>query len=597
MRTELARAVVFHGLAKGGGSYRQQLAYQELEWRRCRADYNYWRRHYCYLKLKSGEIIPWSTPFPIQESSAAEWQSGESTIEVKSRQLGETTNATHFALWDCMFSDAAKWNFFGAGEDESKDMMDRLRATMDRLPQWMLDRSRRTYGKAEPKRQDRKESVTTYSFGLSELRVFSGSVRKAQGLAGKSILDDFGKHEDQERKWQLLYPTIDDPDPANRGQVIIIFNGNGEDFAFHLYQKAKRGEVALTPHFYSWRDDPRRLWVTDSTGGPRCDLEDRRERYPWYENAKSQYMVDNPDADELAFKAQYPDNEEEAFYISGNSRFKLTKLQGYNGIAHKMGKPKVGYLEEREEGHHWHTHGRQGVFRLYEEPVEGAEYVIGIDPAGGHAASDYSAIQVCRLVQHDRAEIARLVERYGWNEPPTVDGLPAFEFQDTVSVLEQVLTYQARAEPTMVARQSVKLGEWYNDALLIPERNSHGVAVIDAIKPVYWNIYQEVKKEKYADDETERLGYWTGPSTKDAMIDWLAEWLDNAWVFLRDTATVRELSTFGWQTSTSGKQSLGAPKGMNDDLVDSLALCVVGARSILMERSKTPTKVYKPWEI
>jgi hypothetical protein len=599
-REALLHALTFADLAEGKGNEKQQLAYRELEWRRCKADYEYFRTHYCYIILKSGDIIRWDTPYPMQVESAEEWRNGDSTIEVKSRQLGETTNGTHFALWECMFRDAVVWNFFGADEDASKDMKRRLDATLDRLPKWMLERARMTKTEEDTKkRQKEQNAATIMSFGLSKILIYSGSVRKAQGLTGKTLFDDAGKHSDPERKWQLLYPTIDDPDPKNRGQVIVIFNGNGEDFLFHLYQRAKEGKVALKAHFYNWRDDPRRLWALDEdTGeGARCDLKTRKEIYPWYEHAKSQYLIDNPDLDEMAFKAQYPETEDEAFYISSNSRFDPRKLSGFDLVVKELPPAKVGYLELVGNDLHWKTNGVLGRFRLYEKPVAGASYIIGVDTAGGHADSDDSVMQVTRIYQHNREEIRQVLERLGYAHPPTIDGLPSFEFVDTLAILEQVCVYQAKSEPMMQAYQAKRLGEWYNDALVVVEANNHGHTLLEHLKDDYWNLYREERKEKSSDEETERLGFWTGHASKEPLIDNLAGWLHNAWFLLRDKATIQQLRTYGYQVSASGAVKLGAPKGMNDDLVIGAALCVIGARSLVVERSKNPVRVLMPWEI
>ncbi len=593
-REALIRTLVYQDLRAGKGSSRQQAAFQELEWRRCKADFEYFRVNYCYIILKSGLVVPWDEPYPMQVSAVKEWQAGDSTIEVKSRQLGETTNAVHFALWEAIFQEAVIWNFFGADDDASKDMKRRLDATLDRMPPWMRGRASFTAGKEGSKRKNAQEAATILTFGLSMIRVFTGSVRKAQGLTGKTLWDDAGKHTDPERKWQLLYPTIDDPDPANRGQVIIIFNGNGEDFLYNLYQKAKANQVNLRAHFYSWRDDPRRTWAADGlTGeGPHCSLETRKELFPWYAHAEKQYLIDNPEKDKQAFKAQYPETEDEAFYISANSRFDVTKLQGFGLVVKRIPPGKVGLLERKidgdEESYVWKSNARLGSMRLFEPPIPGGMYVIGVDPAGGHADSDYSVIQVCRVLERqDRYEA---IHRLTYDQPPTVDGMPSFEVVETQVMLEQVLTYQARAEPSFVASQAERLGEWYNDALIVVESIAHGGTVLDNLKHSYWNLYREERTERVNDHETERLGWWPQAHAKTKAIDNLAAWIQNASILLRDSATVNELRVYGYQQNSAGSISLGAPKGLHDDLVMGLALCVVGVRSMVLERSANPVR-------
>lgn len=567
--------------------------------------FEYFRTTYCHIILKSGAIVPWTDPYPIQIQAAAEWLSGESTIEAKSRQLGQTTNSTHVALYECITSEAVIWNFFGADADASKDMKRRLDATLDRLPKWLLERGRATRGSIEAKKGEEKsqrkhsqEAATILTFGLSMIRVFTGSVKKAQGLTGKTLWDDAGKHTDPERKWQLLYPTIDDPDPSNRGQVIIIFNGNGEDYLYHLAMRAKAGENNLTYHFYSWRDDPRRLYATDpsTNEGPRSIIATKAEHFPWYDNAYAQYMADPKNADKSvsAFKAQFPDTEEECFHISENSRFEVTKIQGFEKCAAALPPGRRGLVERIEEEVRFHITSNGRIDR-YEEPVKGGVYILTADPAGGHADSDYSAMQVFRFYQNKQSEIDELLDKYGYRNPPTINGQPAFEFQETLAVLEQVACYRSKTEPVLLGSQAMRLGEYYNNALLLPEANNHGHTFVEVVKDEYRNLYKEERKTALTDEESDRIGFWTGPTTKGPLIDHLAAWLSNGWIFLRDPATFSELKMYGFHESAGGAVTLGAPKGSNDDTVSCTALAVVGARSLICPRSNAAKKTYRPW--
>jgi len=188
------------------------------------------------------------------------------------------------------------------------------------------------------------------------------------------------------------------------------------------------------------------------------------------------------------------------------------------------------------------------------------------------------------------------VAKYGYDKPPIIDGKEPFEFRDTNAVLEQVLVYQAKSEPTITALQAQRIGEHYNDALIIVEANQHGGTVIDRLKGEYWNLYREERKEKIANEDTERIGFWSSIHSKIPAIDDLAEYLDKAWLFLRDTATFKELAVFGYQVSPSGKSTLSCPKGMNDDLVSALAFAVVAARGTIELQRPRKSKIYMPWD-
>jgi hypothetical protein len=73
--------------------------------------------------------------------------------------------------------------------------------------------------------------------------------------------------------------------------------------------------------------------------------------------------------------------------------------------------------------------------------------------------------------------------------------------------------------PSALAKLMVKEGKLANDALLCPERNAIGVAVVDALKNEnYRNIYREVTKDKTSDRPLHKFGWHTNSKTKPLML-------------------------------------------------------------------------------
>jgi hypothetical protein len=569
-------------LVAGRGDAKQRSAYEQLEWSRCANSYNYWRTTYGWLKLKSGEAIRWDTPFPCQNESGDLWQSGVSTTDIKTRQIGQTSNGIHFCAWDAMFHDATTWNYFGCDEDAGKDAIDRLSATLDRLPRWMLERARKTPGQREDetkkaRRGQAQQAVTTVSFGLSKIRVWTGSVKKSQGLAGKVFWDDAAKHEDKNRKWQLMYPTIDDPDPKNRGQIIIIFNGEGEEFCYHQWEKANQGEVNLVAHFYPWMADPRRIENS-------YIAEDGRIRSPWYDEAEKQYLIEHPDADSFAFRAQFPETVREAIFLHGNSRFDMKSLNAIADVLkvekvasiQKWGRwPRVGFLvwDESDAPPTFDRHPT-GRCRLFSEPEPNVRYVVAVDAAGGKQASDFCVAMVGKV--HE-------------------DG-----------AVEQVFVYEAKVEPEdELVYNALALCIWYNHALLIPETGSsgHGQGFCNAAKLKYDYIYQAIRTSRYTDEEKLELGFATSTASRNPLLAKLGQALgrrddaDKTWIreptfIIHDERTLDELHRFEIDPD-SGKS--GAPKGANDDLVITSALLLIGAEWMAAPRQDN-ARIFFPGE-
>ena len=528
-------------LRSGKGSPKQKAAWQEAEWRRCAASCLYWLEHYGWIIMKDSSIIRWHL-WPVQIKLIKEWERHESCVAVKSRQLGITTLSVHFALWEIIFKEAARWSLFSSSEDKAKDIISRVQATKDRLPPWMVHRaqSRNSADKNFVKRQDKSDAVSRISFGLSEMKIMTSTPKSIQGAIGNFILDEFTLHTDQKRKLHMMFPAMD-----GGGMGIVIANGNGEDEFYNLYQRAKAGKNKFKWHFLSWRDDP-------------------THNDEWYVQAEEQFLLDpsNSDFDISVFKAMYPSNENEAFFLGGNSRFKTELLNKKNQeirSKHEVSPPKVGFLD---------TVGGEVVFRedsrgkwvIFEEPRYDCEYAMGVDPSGGTPTGDFAVIQVGKVQVERRAT--------------------------------QVARFQARVEPSILAYEAEKCGMWYNQAEINVEANNHGGLVLDKLKQSYPNLYMRKRTSKLTPEGTDLVGYYMDGNSKQYIIDQLAEWIHLDYLELNDTETVKELVRY------EVKENLrtGAGPGAHDDLVLALAHMVECAVDTIAGYIEEQPRILMPWE-
>jgi hypothetical protein len=113
----------------------------------------------------------------------------------------------------------------------------------------------------------------------------------------------------------------------------------------------------------------------------------------------------------------------------------------------------------------------------------------------------------------------------------------------------------------------VRIGKWYNNALIGVESNNHGLSTLKAIQrtryvPIYYQRSPQYKKSV----PTEILGFRTTQVTKPLMIDELNKSLRDGVMILHDAETIAELRTF--TRDDKGKMS-GSPF---DDRTISLAI-------------------------
>ena len=241
----------------------------------------------------------------------------------------------------------------------------------------------------------------------------------------------------------------------------------------------------------------------------------------------------NCGGDEDVFCQEYPSQPEEAFLTSGRPVFDSRALSAAL-IAAPPG--EAGLL--REEGGRLCFRAGEGRFlTLYDPPLPGAEYVIGCDVAAGYRGGDYSAAAV---LSRDSLRVAAC--------------------------------WHGHMEPELYGRELVNLARWYNRALLIPEANNHGIAVLGELRRAgYGHVYRRRDGEP---------GFLTTQSTKAAMIGSLAAYIRQDAGRIRDRETIRECLSYVYDD----KGHTNAVWGAHDDRVIALALAV----HQLMERPAGP---------
>ena len=265
-----------------------------------------------------------------------------------------------------------------------------------------------------------------------------------------------------------------------------------------------------------------RLWVEAEAGLNRFTP----LFFPWSANGRTQewYDLKKLDMQEHTMAQEYPDNPDDAFLKSGRPVFNLEFLRSI-----ETSKPVArGYLDDRlkftEDG---------GALRIWAWPQDDGKYVIGADPSQGFEHGDYSSAHVINARNH-----------------------------------EVVAHWHGHIDPDLFGSDVlVRLGKFYNHALVGVESNNHGLSTLKAIqrlryRPLYYQRSPQYKKSV----PTDILGFRTTQVTKPLMIDELNKALRDGVMILHDDETIAELRTF--TSDDKGKMS-GSPF---DDRTISLAI-------------------------
>jgi hypothetical protein len=155
-----------------------------------------------------------------------------------------------------------------------------------------------------------------------------------------------------------------------------------------------------------------------------------------------------------------------------------------------------------------------------------------------------------------------------------------------------VAEYRGKLPPDRFAQLIAEAGRRYNNALLCPENNSYGYAVVmKLVEMDYRNLYFQSEKDhyfhQYGTKDISKIGFQTNVKTRSQILTKLEEVLRTKQVSIKSARFYSELKTFVWK---NGK--VQAQKGQNDDLIMSLAIGV-WLYDTTPQLSKTGTDINK----
>lgn len=240
------------------------------------------------------------------------------------------------------------------------------------------------------------------------------------------------------------------------------------------------------------------------------------EQFCWYiETLKMQKDM---------MRQEFPSTALEAFIASGRNVFKIEDLNNHPVEEHK--------------GTKW------GDAKIWEYPLTGFKYVIGVDTAEGFGG-DNSVIQVVNA--HTGEQAAEYVSN--------------------------------RIEPSELAGYVIDIAKFYNRAYVVVEYNNTGISTIDSMKRRYTNLYRREQYDKASKQITQQIGWRTTGTTKPLLINNLEEALRDCTILIHSKELLKECTTFV-RTDEQGKQGYGAEGSNKDDRVMALGLALQGIKNM-----------------
>lgn len=240
-------------------------------------------------------------------------------------------------------------------------------------------------------------------------------------------------------------------------------------------------------------------------------------------------IVNNCGGDVNKFNQENPACWQDAFVATGDLYFNREALQ-----RQEIRKPLMVGNIIKEGIRYIFREDPAGLFKIYEFPKMGEQYVVSGDPAEGLEHGDKSA----GIVINKRTNKTCCV--YNHNIPPD-------RFEEDL----------------------IKMGYFYNEEIIACENNTYGYAINQGLYKHYGRVYRKIKTKKGFTEPTLEIGYKTTSVSRPQMLAQLAEEIAENSTDLFDMDLIGQAWTF---INNAKRGQPEAEKGKCDDLVMARAI-------------------------
>jgi hypothetical protein len=450
--------------------------------------------------------------YPFQRQIVTSLETNRFNILRKFRQAGCTTIACAYALWFCLFNRLKTVVVLSKGDIEAMEFVDRIKTMYDNLPKWMLQ-----IGDF----QTNVRSAHKFEFknGSSMKSRSSGKDSGRSLAASLVILDEAAFIDNIETIWNAARPTI-----ATGGNCFVLSTVNGIGNWYHKMWEGAPQDNGFVPLQINWRDHPQYM-KDDEWEKEYKKISGGKSYYGQFE--KKGILVENWEATER-FKAspRLWRQEYECEFLG-------------TGETYVDGEVLTQIYEQIGDKKNYYTRYSNRM-RIFKEPHPAYEYLISVDCSLG-TKRDFTAFHVINIYNG-----------------------------------EQVAEFYSNVTPVEAAAKIVaEIGLYYNQALVIPERNTIGLNFIDHLNQLdYENIWV---------DDKNKQGFQVSFQNREVILGLMEEYVRNRVIKINSLRTATELLTF--IVNDQGKAE--ADEGCHDDLVMSLALASFALRETI---STTPVE-------
>lgn len=460
---------------------------QTKEYVRCANDFYYFCTKYLKINHPIHGLINF-IPYNYQKRVISCYESHRFNILSKFRQGGLTTVSVMWTLWRCMFKTDQRIMLISKTDREAISAGDMARVAIQYLPSWL-----------KPEMDKFNEHEKQFNSTNSIFWCYT-----AEAARGKSItiliLDEAAFIPDMHSHWKAIYPVIS---TGGSCEVVSTVNGIGNWYE-ETYHEALAGKnrfniIDIDYWEHPAYNDPN--WVRDT----RENLGEKG----WAQEVERSFLGTG----DTWLKSNFISN------LIKSTKDKIPLRMKFDQWKNKNSNKRYEY----DDGALW----------IWNDPIEGHEYIIGVDCAEGVGDSgDNSAFQII-----DKYTLEQAAEFYSNTVPPHIFAL----------ILHQI-------------------GTFYKEAEIVIENANIGAAVLNALQNEhhYENLFYEKEKNNFP-------GIKSTKSSRPQFLQTLQQRLMNNTLTVNSYRLVYELNSFVYNPITKKAE---ARRGNHDDLIISMALAL-----------------------
>jgi phage FluMu gp28-like protein len=470
-------------------------AKQQKEMMKCALSFPYFCHKYVKIAHPKRGLLPFVL-YNYQRRCVQEYESNRFNIISKFRQGGLTTVTVLWCMWRCMFKLDETIMVLSKSDREAIAAGENVKRALAELPAWL-----------RPEMDKNNDHQKLFTETGCKLFFYTPEAARGRSIT-YLVLDEAAFIPQMDKYWKAMFPTI-----STGGHCITISTVNGVgNWYYDIYQEAKKKQndfnvIELDYWEHPEYNDP--VWVK----GTRAQLGEKG----WLQEVMRDFLG--------AGESYIPTD------IVVDLDLVTQQIEPL-----RMLFPQWNNLDEAREQRiidmeKW----VRGALHVWREPIDGREYIMGIDCAAGLGGdNDNSVIQVI-----DAVTCEQVAEFYSNMCPP-------YNFSQIVSMI----------------------GRLYNNAMIVVEDNGgYGTSVLDKLQHDFF--YENLFEASQGTSKNPKPGIKTTHSNRPKFLELIQTRLINKSMAIRSRRLVKELKGFVWNSATKRAE---ASKGFHDDAI--MALCL-----------------------